>query len=67
MNPDTGEFKPASDDTPPEWPRFTEGETVEVKGVQFVIGRINRTSIVLRPVVPADKREGDVIAHMTRS
>lgn len=67
MNPDTGEFKPESDDTPSEWPRFAEGEAVEVKGVPFVIGRINRSSIVLRPVVRGATKESSVIAHLTGS
>ena len=59
-----GVFEKVTDDTPQEWPRFTEGETVEVKGVKFVIGRINRTSIVLRPVVNSGQLERDFIRQL---
>ena len=64
MDPKTGKFYPVHVeegglpqimqggqlvDMPPDWPTFTEGEVVEVKGWTFRIQRINVSSIVLRP------------------
>lgn len=39
---------------PLEWPRFVLGEEVEVKGITFVVQRINRSNLVLRPVPASD-------------
>jgi hypothetical protein len=50
MNPDTGEFVPDGPTVPEEWPRFTIGEQVELKGFPFTIARINAATIVLRPM-----------------
>jgi len=42
---------------PRDWPAFEVGETFVLKGITFVVHRINKSSIVLRPdvkgVVPA--------------
>ena len=61
MNPETGEFHVIDEENkielggekvkvPDDWPCFTLGDEVQVNGWPFVISRINRGSIVLRPV-----------------
>lgn len=53
MDPRTGQFSELApgEAAPAGWPVFRPGETVEVKGYSFVITRINRTSIVLKPAI----------------
>ena len=41
MNPNTGEFFPDDGTIPEDWPRFTKGEQVEVKGHDFQIKEID--------------------------
>jgi hypothetical protein len=60
MDPKTGQFHNESEyeeehetTMPTEWPRFQEGETVAIKGYDFELVRINRSSLVFRPVLPA--------------
>ena len=62
MDPVTGTFHPIAEDAATaaqqiasgeigkDWPVFTVGEIVEIKGYDFTIQRINRGSIVVRPV-----------------
>ena len=62
MNPVTGTFHPieaeaaaaaqqiADGTIGKDWPVFTVGETIEIKSYDFTIQRINRGSIVVRPV-----------------
>lgn len=63
MNPDTGEFHPIEDGptgdvlaesgepVPTDWPRFEVDEVVLIKGIPFRVLRINRSSLVMQPVI----------------
>ena len=67
MNPETGEFhvidsvgkievEQVKVPVPESWPCFAVGDAVQVNGWPFEISRINRGSIVLRPItVDSDK------------
>lgn len=49
-------------------PSFAEGERVELKGVPFVVQRVNRTNIVLLPL-PTDRvalRASELMRRYTR-
>lgn len=69
MNPKTGEFHEETEyeethgqPMPEGWPRFSLGEEVEIKGIPFIIQRINVSSIVLRPkITKPGHRAADVI------
>lgn len=55
-NPDANVFEPLpanEAEIPNEkraWARFTEGETVEMKGVRFRVHEIGESRIVLKPL-----------------
>lgn len=63
MNPQTGTFhtqeeiealaavQSPGDPHPLTWPVFRIGEQLEIKGVPFELIRINRSNLVLRPIV----------------
>lgn len=48
---DEGLVEETGEPVPVTWPKFTEGKVVEVKGVPFKVQRINRSTLVLRPVL----------------
>ena len=61
MNPETGEFHVIDEENrvelggekvevPNDWPCFALGDEVQVNGWPFAISRINRGSIILRPI-----------------
>jgi hypothetical protein len=53
MNPNTGRFSELApgEAAPAGWPILRVGESVEIKGFTFVVIRINRTTIVLKPAI----------------
>jgi len=58
MDPNTGKFydvdeyeKEHGKPVPAGWPVFEEGEVVKLKGFDFTIARINKSSLTLRPVL----------------
>lgn len=74
MDPKTGKFhevteggKLAETDepVPDDWPVFTEGEMFTLKGHQFVLARINVSSLVLRPVTKLGKPARQTIRELT--
>lgn len=75
MNPDSGTFHhiiegPGGADViteeqvPDTWPTFTVGETLMIKGFPFQILRINRSSIVVQPVL-GNKPARQLISALT--
>lgn len=74
MDPKTGKFhdeeayKEETGESPPaEWPRYALGDVYELNGHEFEITRINRSSLVLTPVVDrtktsARKKMADLLA-----
>jgi hypothetical protein len=53
MNPDTGQMVALAEGqaAPSGWPVFSIGQELMLQGYKFVITRINRSSIVLKPAV----------------
>jgi hypothetical protein len=49
MNPETHTFHPETPATPLDWTRFHEGEAHTLSGVEFVIHKITKNELRLRP------------------
>jgi len=57
MNPDTGQMVALVEGqtAPSGWPVFSIGQELMLQGYKFVITRINRSSIVLKPAVALER------------
>jgi len=47
------------------WPKLSVGEEIAIKGVGFVVARLNRSSVVLRPMTAPHQAAGEIMRKLS--